>query len=230
MAHLLKKKGLGNFSILFLTQCTVMIFAGKGDILTKPVRRGKGICLFFGRKFDFGKEKRGEITGEDIKLDREMIFVRDAVAFFCDNAPICLFEQMAVGFLGNAFSSESCRQPSSGDAHRIPSSAADCIPPAPSVLWICRSGCSHQHLCGHGQPVRCIDKPAQVCGADKLQGDSEAYESDICVQFPWESPPYTFINSIAEFFGGDKAESCHFCRLLLQWGTSGKRKDGQDYE
>ena len=65
MAHLRKKKGLGKFSILFLTQCTVMIFAGKGDILTKPVRRGKGICLFFGRKFDFGKEKRGEITGED---------------------------------------------------------------------------------------------------------------------------------------------------------------------
>ena len=63
MAHLRKKKGLGNFSILFLTQCTVMIFAGKGDILTKPVRWGKGICLFFGRKFDFGKEKRGEITG-----------------------------------------------------------------------------------------------------------------------------------------------------------------------
>ncbi|EEG89162.1 hypothetical protein COPCOM_02141 [Coprococcus comes ATCC 27758] len=69
-----------------------------------------------------------------------------------------------------------------------------------------------------------------MCGADKLQGDPEAYESDICVQFPWESPPYTFINSIAEFFRGDKAESCHFCRLLLQWGTSGKRKDGQDYE
>ena len=100
MEHLRKKKGLGNFSILFLTQCTVMIFAGKGDILTKPVRRGKGICLFFGRKFDFGKEKRGEITGEDVKLDREMIFVRDAVAFFCDNAPVCLFAQMAVGFLG----------------------------------------------------------------------------------------------------------------------------------
>lgn len=83
------EEGLGNFSILFLTQCTVMIFAGKGDILTKPVWRGKGICLFFGREFDFGKEKRGEITGEDIKLDREMIFVRDAVAFFCDNAPVC---------------------------------------------------------------------------------------------------------------------------------------------
>ena len=44
--------------------------------------------------------ERGEITGEDIKLDREMIFVRDAVAFFCDNAPVCLFAQMAVGFLG----------------------------------------------------------------------------------------------------------------------------------
>ena len=100
MAHLRKKKGLGNFSILFLTQCTVMIFAGKGDILTKPIRRGKGICLFFGREFDFGKEKWGEITGEDIKLDREMISVRDAVAFFCDNAPVCLFAQMAVGFLG----------------------------------------------------------------------------------------------------------------------------------
>ena len=96
MAHLRKKKGLGNFSILFLTQCTVMIFAGKGDILTKPIRRGKGICLFFGREFDFGKEKWGEITGEDIKLDREMISVRDAVAFFCDNAPVCLFAQMAV--------------------------------------------------------------------------------------------------------------------------------------
>lgn len=209
MAHLRKKKGLGNFSILFLTQCTVMIFAGKGDILTKPVRRGKGICLFFGRKFDFGKEKWGEITGEDIKLDREMISVRDAVAFFCDNAPVCLFAQMAVGFLGKR---------------------KDYVLHASSDLWICRSGCSHQHLCGHGQPVRCIDKPAQVCGADKLQGDPEAYESDICVQFPWESPPYTFINSIAEFFRGDKAESCHFCRLLLQWGTSGKRKDGQDYE
>ena len=204
MAHLRKKKGLGNFSILFLTQCTVMIFAGKGDILTKPVRRGKGICLFFGRKFDFGKEKRGEITGEDVKLDREMIFVRDAVAFFCDNAPVCLFAQMAVGFLGKR-----------------------------KIMFFTHHqtfGFSHQHLCGHGQPVRCIDKPAQVCGADKLQGDPEAYESDICVRFPWESPPYTFINSIAEFFRGDKAESCHFCRLLLQWGTSGKRKDGQDYE
>ena len=100
MEHLRKKKGLGNFSILFLTQCTVMIFAGKGDILTKPIRRGKGICLFFGREFDFGKEKWDEITGEDIKLDREMISVRDAVAFFCDNAPVCLFAQMAVGFLG----------------------------------------------------------------------------------------------------------------------------------
>ena len=64
MEHLRKKKGLGNFSILFLTQCTVMIFAGKGDILTKPIRRGKGICLFFGREFDFGKEKWGEITAK----------------------------------------------------------------------------------------------------------------------------------------------------------------------
>ncbi len=90
MAHL-KEKRIGKFLNPFLTQCTVMIFAGKGDILTKPVRRGKGICLFFGRKFDFGKGEEGEITGEDIKLDREMIFVRDAVAFFCDNAPVCLF-------------------------------------------------------------------------------------------------------------------------------------------
>lgn len=208
MAHLRKKKGLGNFSILFLTQCTVVIFAGKGDILTKPVRWGKGICLFFGREFDFGKEKRGEITGEDIKLDREMIFVRDAVAFFCDNAPVCLFAQMAVGFLGKR-----------------------------KIMFFTH----HQTFGFVGQDVVIsipadtdnrfgADKPAQVCGADKIQGDPEAYESDICVQFPWESPPYTFINSIAEFFGGDKAESCHFCRLLLQWGTSGKRKDGQDYE
>ena len=86
MAHLRKKKGLGNFSILFLTQCTVMIFAGKGDILTKPIRRGKGICLFFGREFDFGKEKWGEITGEDIKLDREMI----SVTFFSTDTATAL--------------------------------------------------------------------------------------------------------------------------------------------
>ena len=29
-----------------------------------------------------------------------MISVRDAVALFCDNASVCLFEQMVVGFLG----------------------------------------------------------------------------------------------------------------------------------
>ena len=63
----------GNLRKTVLAEITVVVFAGICNVFPEPVRRGEGVCFFYGIKLNLNDNKSFEIFLKDIKLGGQFI-------------------------------------------------------------------------------------------------------------------------------------------------------------